>query len=61
MVMTYYAPRPMKLNNGLYRATDNDKRIGYGYTEEDALAALNDNITNDAEAMQRITDKGEMI
>jgi hypothetical protein len=58
---TYYAPKPMKFNNGLYRATDTEKRIAYGYTEEEALAGLNDNITSDAEAMQRITDKQGMV
>lgn len=59
--MTYYAPRPFKQDDGTYRATDTDGRVAYGYTEDDATAALNDNITNDAEAMQRITDKGKMV
>ena len=59
--MPYYAPQPMKLNNGTYRASDNDYRVAYGYTKEEAIAGLNDNITNDADALKRLADKGEIV
>ena len=59
--MTYYIPKPMKFNNGLYRATDTEERIAYGYTEEEAVAGLHFNIKNDADAMKRLADKGERV